>query len=191
MDERICAESEKDKAGGTMAGPPQQRRLGAVATPEGAAPSGLGAICPDRWVPSVRIAPLEVLRITAGLAAISTRSEAVTASASRPRRFDSDAGHSECGECATGEDGATRLEFGTTRLLMRTTATRPERPGEAEEVSAQAERFGAFVLTHIFRSIRFKSPACNHLYLRPPSSLHSMLLQIDTALLGELFRTAA
>lgn len=33
--------------------------------------------------------------------------------------------------------------------------------------------------------------ACNHLYLRPPSPLHLMLLQMDTALLGELFRTAA
>ncbi|WP_274425221.1 recombinase family protein [Chelativorans sp. YIM 93263] len=33
--------------------------------------------------------------------------------------------------------------------------------------------------------------ACNHLYLRPPSPLHPMLLQMDTALLGELFRTAA
>lgn len=33
--------------------------------------------------------------------------------------------------------------------------------------------------------------ARNHLYLRPPYSLHAMLLQTETSLHGEVFRTAA
>jgi len=32
---------------------------------------------------------------------------------------------------------------------------------------------------------------CNHHYLRPPSPLLPMLLQMNTALLDEIFRTAA
>jgi low affinity Fe/Cu permease len=57
----------------------------------------------------------------------------------------------------------------------------------ADTVSRWTGRPVAFALC----VVAVVAPACNHLYLRPPSPLHLMLLQMDTSLLGELFRTAA